>query len=469
MGDTEGWVTLVRPLPRIRLGEQVSVRRLLLSAAAGLVVILALLGLLASLVTGTLAERQSLADGRRTADLLAEIALEPHLNAAALAGDPAALSAVDQAVRRATPRLGVQRVKVFDATGRVVYSDEPLLIGRRFELGSQERAALTSSTTTAARSAAAGAENEFEVLHGDFLEARRSVIAGDGQRLLFEVYLSYAVVTERASQMWRSAMVLVGLSLASAGLLIVPVAQRLVRSLQGAHTQQAELLQQAGTATIEERRRIAATLHDGPVQDLAAAHLAVAGVATRLDRIGEQALSAQVRAADLTVRQAIDSLRSLLIEVYPPNLESIGLEQALRGLASSLAQRGTVVVVQVEPGADSSLSTSQRQLVFRFAQEALRNAAAHAGADTVTLTLSSQARDHTLLEVRDDGRGFALSETLESPDRGHIGISTLLDAARSARGQLSVRTAPNEGTAYRLVLPHEPDEEPGPAPGRADR
>ena len=90
-------------------------------------------------------------------------------------------------------------------------------------------------------------------------------------------------------------------------------------------------------------------------------------------------------AAAAHTRGAVQSLRSLLVEIYPASLKEAGLDSALRGLTASLAARGIDTTVHIE--ADLSLSDDNEALVFRVAQEALRNVVRHAGASAVSVTL----------------------------------------------------------------------------------
>ena len=62
--------------------------------------------------------------------------------------------------------------------------------------------------------------------------------------------------------------------------------------------------------------------------------------------------------------------------------------------------------------------------------------------------------NHVLLEVGDDGAGFAPDERERRREEGHVGLSLLEELAASAGGRLDVRSAPGEGTTFALELPH---------------
>ena len=113
-------------------------------------------------------------------------------------------------------------------------------------------------------------------------------------------------------------------------------------------------------ASADERRRIAADLHDGPVQDLA-------GVSYSLDAAARRApaLADTLRDSAATTRAALRQLRSLLVEIHPPNLRSAGLESALSDLLAPLAAAGAEPQLDVEDGL--ALGTDAEHLVFRAA------------------------------------------------------------------------------------------------------
>jgi two-component system NarL family sensor kinase len=146
----------------------------------------------------------------------------------------------------------------------------------------------------------------------------------------------------------------------------------------------------------------------------------------------------------------VGSLRSLLVEIYPPNLERAGLAAALADLAARLRPRG--VDVRIDAPGSLDLPPETAALFFRVAQEALRNVAKHAGASVVEVTVT-ETDDCHCMQISDDGAGFDLGSVRERPRRGHLGLSVLTDLAASGGADLSVRTAPGRGTSLRLEVP----------------
>jgi two-component system, NarL family, sensor kinase len=441
------WVVLTRSRPPAPTPAPLSARRVVIQLLVALAVVLVVVGALGSFAAQRLAEREAVNDAAGTADVLAEAVITPALSDALLAGDAVALGAVDTVVRDRVLGEQVVRVKLWAPDGTVVYADEPQLVGRRFALTANRREALAQPRTTAEVSDLSESENEFEQ-GSRLLEVYRPVWTPGGRELLFETYTAYDTVTTRAGQLWRG---FAGVTVSSMLLLVVlmtPVLARLLRRLQEAQRQRERMLERSVEASDAERRRIAGTLHDGPVQELVATSFAAAGAAERASAHGYAALAGELRALASAARANVGVLRSLLVDIYPPSLTRAGLASALADLAASTAGRG--VQLDLDLAADLGLAQDEERLVYRVTQETLRNAATHAAPCQARVRLSRED-GHVVLEVLDDGRGFDPG-VLAGPREGHLGMRVLVDLAADAGAELAVASAPGRGTRWRLSL-----------------
>lgn len=452
----DGRVVLSRGAPPAASVAPVRTWRVFLQVGAAAAVVLVLVAVLGLSASRRIAEQESVNDAARSTDLLADAVVQPALTDGVATGDPEALAALDAVVRDRVLGDAVVRVKLWDAEGRIVYSDEPRLIGDTFGLGDDERAVLADPATQAEVSDLDEPENRYERDQGRLLEVYRPVWTPDGTVLLFETYSRYDVVTERAAAVWRGFAGITVTSLLLLLVLLLPVLWTLLDRLRRGQDQRERLLRSAVDASDAERRRIAATLHDGVVQELAASSFALAGAAERAERAGSPDVAADVRAASGTVRTSIRGLRSLLVDIYPPSLRTAGLAAALADLAGGLASRGVRVAVEAPDAALAGVGVDAQQLVYRVAQETVRNAVAHAGAAEVRVSLSREA-GLLVLEVADDGAGFDAAATLAEPPEGHLGLRVLGDLAAAAGADLSVVSAPGAGTRWRLAV--DPDVE----------
>lgn len=447
------WVILARPGDGRRVVEDAALRprRVAIWVAASAVIVLLAVAVGGILAARDVAEREAVNDAAETADLVAESVVQPALEDGIVRGDPAAVAAMDRAVADLLRTSTVHRIKLWTADGRIVYSDESRLIGEQFELGADEQEVLAEERTEAEVSDLSRPENRFERGQGTMLEVYRPVTTPDGTVLLFETYSPYDLVDERASALWQGfAVVTVG-SLLLFAVLLLPIGWRLATRLRATQRHREDLLRQRVDASLEERRRIAGTLHDGVVQDLAATAYTVAGAAARADRGGEPALAEELRTAAGALRSCIGGLRSLLVDIYPANLGSGGLGDALADLAGSLRARDVRVDLAMSSDA-ARLDDDQQRLVYRVARECLHNIRRHARASRVTLSLVGEPGT-VILEIVDDGAGFEPREALTRPRQGHFGIRLLADVASEAGAELAVASAPGAGARWRLRVP----------------
>jgi signal transduction histidine kinase len=424
--------------------------------------LLALIGVAVGsiLLAQDLAERQAVNDAVATSQLLGQSVIEPTLQDVDLLkkhNKPAIRqldSVVDNFIDTTEDgsQTGIVRVKIWTADGRIVYSDEPRLItNKTYSLGAEEQEALNERTTQADISDLSEEENFYERKFSKLLEVYGPVYTKDGTPLLFETYRRYDVVNDRSTQLWHGFGGVTVSALLFFAVLLLPIVWRLLGRLQRSQKQREELLERAVDASIEERRRIAGTLHDGVVQELAATSFTVAGAAARAKSQGDPRMADDLHGVAGTLRSSIGGLRSLLVDIFPANLHTGGLADALADLAAPLRSRGIDVTLDLEQAA-VDLDPDVERLVFRITQECLHNVRRHSGASSVRIAWRSEG-DEMVLDVVDDGRGFDPAEVLARPRQGHFGVRVLADVASAAGADLSVSTAPGAGCHWRLRVP----------------
>ena len=199
------------------------------------------------------------------------------------------------------------------------------------------------------------------------------------------------------------------------------------------------LVAQALDAEERARRSMSESLHDGALQDiLAAGH--------DLWALGDAPGAEQARAM---LRDVVARLRSVMVALHPTVLAYGGLDAALRAVAAQQsAAGGFEVEVQVDPAAIGL----RDELLLSVARELLTNAARHARATRVELTLSCDS-DAVVLEVADDGAGVATGREREALAEGHIGLATSVERVAAVGGRLSLEQQPGGGTRARAELP----------------
>ena len=197
---------------------------------------------------------------------------------------------------------------------------------------------------------------------------------------------------------------------------------------------------------LSERNRLALELHDVVSQKLFSLVLSADAAGTLLDRDGDaRAARAQVTRLQELAGETLDELRSLVLELRPPDLERDGLAGVLR---KHVEVMGRLHGVDIELAVDEDVEGDAE--VLRIAQEALHNALRHAAATRIAVRLG--ARDGRLvLEVADDGAGFDPRDRELRARR--LGLTSMEERARRLGGRLRIDSAPGRGTTVRLEAP----------------
>lgn len=409
----------------------------------------AVVGVATAVASRRVGEREAISDARTTTLVKAQSAVEPVVVDGLVAGDPAAVARVDGEVRTKVLEPSLVRVKIWSKDGTVVYSDEPRLVGQRFGLGDDELAALDRGELVADVSDLAAPENQYERAWKKLLEVYLPVRTPTGQRLLFEAYFRYDSVAAAGTRIWRSFAPISLTALAGLELLQIPLAWSLARRLRERQREREGLLRDALESSARERRRIAADIHDGVVQDLAGVAYALAGAARQT---ATSADAAQVFGESSTVvSKSLAGLRSLLVEIYPPNLAEEGLASAVAGLLATAARRG--ITTRLDDGAlRHELPPTVAALLYRATQEAVRNVVSHSHARRLDVRLVADA-SVACVEIVDDGIGFDPVRAEARAAAGHLGLLGLTGLVTDAGGQIRIDSAEGKGTSVHVEVP----------------
>ena len=419
-------------------------------AVSGALAALAI-GVVGTEVGRLLGTQTAIRDAKQATRLAGKGIVAPAVTEKVASGDADAIAGLDRLVRAHVLRDGVVRVKLWSAGGRVVYSDEAGLIGKRFRLGAEERAAVERGEGVDAEvSHLARPENRFEDdADRKLLEVYMPIRGADGEPYLFEAYQRFSTVAAGGRRLWTAfAPALLGL-LVLLQLVNLPLARSLALRLRRGSEERAALLQRAVDASERERRVIAADLHDGVVQDLVGVGFGLDARARELAADGHDEASAALREGAAQTRDGVRALRTLLVDIYPPTLRQAGLAAALDDLAATAGSRGLPTSVSAAP--DHGLPEATARLLFRCAQESLRNTLKHARARHAWIAFA-HVDDEVVMEVVDDGIGFDPAAPRASAD-GHIGLQALADLVRDSGGRLDIRATLGAGTTVTVRLP----------------
>jgi signal transduction histidine kinase len=196
------------------------------------------------------------------------------------------------------------------------------------------------------------------------------------------------------------------------------------------------------TASDDARRRIERDLHDGTQQRLVSLGLSVRAVEADVPpELGT--LRSQLSKIATGLTDAATELQEISRGIHPANLAQNGIGPALRTLA-----RRSPIPVDVEVITDARLPQPVEVAAYYVASEALANAAKHAQATRIDLSLHSRP-DDVLLSLSDDGIGGA-------DPTGGSGLVGLIDRVTALGGSMDIQSPPGDGTRITAGLPVDP-------------
>ena len=200
----------------------------------------------------------------------------------------------------------------------------------------------------------------------------------------------------------------------------------------------------------EERRGISRELHDDVGQSLLALNIGLHRLENRLPADQRDLLDECIAvAADVR-----DKLRELSVQLHPPHLDQLGLQDALRWLVGRQHEMTGVHIECTLTGVDGvHLPPAVESACYRICQEAVTNATRHASAKAISVELTLRQGQLELV-VRDDGVGFdpqAKREALLTA--GSLGLISMEERARLAGGRFELSSVPGAGTRVAATFP----------------
>ena len=443
-------VTVGDGSPRPESSSGPSIRRVVTQFMLASLCALILFGVIGLVAQRRIGINEETRDVSERATLVARGIVTPLLTEQALiAGTPDARR-LDRIIRSSVIDKQIVRIKLWKRDGTIVYSDASSLIGRRYPLDKDDLAVFRTGATVADLSDLSKPENELERPFGKLLQVYLPVTAAGGQTLLFEMYQRYDGIVEGSHRLWVLFALPLLLSIALLWLAQAPLAWSLARRLRSGQRDRERLLRRAIETSNLERRRIAADLHDGVVQHLAGTAYSLAAAAETSRNVASDETQGALTEGINNVRHVIRQLRSLIVEIHPPNLRSEGLRAAITDLTAQLGTRGIKTTLEID--SDVAIGQDAEELCFRAAQEGIRNVIAHSEATEVTVRFSQEGAK-AVLTVEDNGQGFDPSGRAIAAKDGHVGLSLLGELANDMGGVLHIQSAPGEGCLLRLEVP----------------
>ncbi|MDP6635450.1 MAG: PAS domain S-box protein [Phycisphaerae bacterium] len=207
-------------------------------------------------------------------------------------------------------------------------------------------------------------------------------------------------------------------------------ARRAEEALKTAHTKLV-------AARDEERKHLAAELHDSVSQKLIALGIQLDNVSRQSDRNPD---SSQLPDAAKTCNELIEDIRRICRGLYPPALEALGLISAMQPLEEHCRKAGFNAAIRCDPILRMARFSPEIEIaLFRISQEAVNNAIRHGGGTNIDIDIM-YIDEQLVLAVVDDGAGFDVS----AAEGMGFGLSSMQDRARAVGARLTIASEPGE-------------------------
>lgn len=214
-------------------------------------------------------------------------------------------------------------------------------------------------------------------------------------------------------------------------------------ALEASHREIQQLAGQLIGAYEDERRRLARELHDDLTQRLARLAIDVGCLENSPGSHGG------LRSLRTDLIRLSEDVHALSYRLHPSVLDDLGLVEALRTECDRVRRQNALRVNVDTQGVPAGVPVEVSLCLFRVAQEALNNAARHAGASAVSVLLAP-SRAGLRLAISDDGNGF---DPGRPRARASLGLASMRERVRIARGELDIESKPGRGTTVVAWVP----------------
>lgn len=209
---------------------------------------------------------------------------------------------------------------------------------------------------------------------------------------------------------------------------------------------QKKMIEAALESQENERRRVAADLHDSIGAMLSTIRLSLI---THVKRNSQDVES--IAESKRMLDDTIDSVRRISRDLMPSTLEKFGLSLAVKEMCDRFQSTSSLPITFEEIGKTPHLSKTRELMIFRIIQELLNNALKHSGASLLKVILKNSG--HLEVIVEDDGSGFDLNE--QQMEGQGLGLFNIENRARLAGGVVIFNSEVGKGSKTIISIPYE--------------
>jgi signal transduction histidine kinase len=213
----------------------------------------------------------------------------------------------------------------------------------------------------------------------------------------------------------------------------------------------------------QERQKISRELHDSVAQELAALKILLENLALKMPNIPGVAINLKISELLQGLQRSLSSVRNLSYGLRPPDLEHLGLVQAIQRYCEEITARTGLHIDFSAAGIESGHLTYETAItLYRIVQEGLTNVWRHAQADNVTLKLVASF-PQIILRLEDDGQGFDVAGQEASMTReNQLGLVGMRERVALLGGEMDLQSEAQKGTKITIKIPWNSEGPSGP-------
>jgi signal transduction histidine kinase len=203
----------------------------------------------------------------------------------------------------------------------------------------------------------------------------------------------------------------------------------------------------------QERIKLAADLHDGPVQQVAMLTYTVHIARKQLARGNLGRADEMLEELERELEAQVRDLRQVMAALRPPVLDKRGLEAALQHHVEQFESEHKIAADLIIERPTDDLASEVETVLYRITQEALSNIRKHARANHAWVTMDGTDDGQVRLRVRDNGVGFDPAQAGRLVEEGHFGLAGMRERVTFVGGRFDVRSTPGQGTTVEVAIP----------------
>ncbi len=203
----------------------------------------------------------------------------------------------------------------------------------------------------------------------------------------------------------------------------------------------------------EEKQRVARDIHDGPAQLMANVVLK-AELCEKLISLDKERVTSELKSLKEIVRDSLTDIRRIIYDLRPMSLDDLGLIHTVKRYSYDFSQKTNIEVIVKVLKNEREIPDVVQIAVFRIIQEALNNVRKHSQASLIRVNIEVNRKNINVI-VKDNGKGFNMSEILEREDRkdSGFGIIGMKERVEFLDGDFKIKSAIGKGTRITLTIP----------------